>query len=143
MTRPQVLPDDIALLPASGIDIVVSMLEPAEAAEIGLATQANACASLGLTYLTHPIRDMHLPDPAPFAAFANNIAERLRGGAHIAVHCYASIGRSGLLACTVLGHFGYSSHTALAHVSKMRDQPVPDTTAQTDFLHQTMVTPSA
>lgn len=78
---------------------------------------------------------MHLPDPAAFAAFAADIAARLREGSRVAVHCHASIGRSGMLACLVLGHFGYSAPRALAHTSTMRGTPVPDTIAQTDFIH--------
>lgn len=136
MARPKVLPDDLKAIKTAGIDTVVSLLEPAEASNVGLAQQADTCATLGLTFLNHPIRDMHLPDPATFAPFSADIALRLRSGANIAIHCYASIGRSGMLACTVLGHFGYTADRALAHVSEMRGTDVPDTAAQTTFIQK-------
>lgn len=138
MARPQILPDDLGIVKKAGIDTVISLLEPAEAATVGLSRAAEACASLGLTFLTHPIRDMHLPDPAAFQLFAADIAARMRRGAQVAVHCHASIGRSGMLACTTLGHFGYTAPTALAHVSKMRGVPVPDTAEQATFIRQIM-----
>jgi len=138
MARPRTLTDDLTLVKAAGIDTVVSLLEPAEAASLGLAAQQEACAALDLTFLNHPIRDMHLPAPAAFAGFAADVAARLRSGAHVAVHCRASIGRSGMLVCTVLGHFGYDSAAALSHVSKMRGEAVPDTHEQTDFIKAIM-----
>lgn len=137
-TRPRVLPDDLETLKAAGIQTLVSLQEPQEAAAVGLKTQAQTCADIGIDFLNHPIRDMHLPDAAPFRSFAAALAARLQESDNIAIHCYASIGRSGMLACAVLGHFGYTSTTALAHVSKMRGTPVPDTAEQTAFIHKIM-----
>tara|TARA_R110000787_G_scaffold88799_11_gene188276 strand:+ start:2004 stop:2435 length:432 start_codon:yes stop_codon:yes gene_type:complete len=138
MARPRVLPGDLANARAAGVDTIVSLLEPAEAATIGLADELLICADLGITFLSHPIRDMRLPDPTAFASFTSDLATRLRGGAHIAVHCYASIGRSGMLACATLGHLGYTPEQAIKHVSERRGAPVPDTAEQTAFIHRIM-----
>lgn len=100
--------------------------------------EARVCADLGIIFLSHPVPDMHLPDPTPFRTLAADIANHLRSGANIAVHCYASIGRSGMLACATLGHFGYSSAEAIVHVSQMRGTPVPDTPEQAAFIHNIM-----
>ena len=121
---------------------VVSLLEPQEAATVGLSEQPRVCADLGLTFLNHPIRDMHLPEPFAFATFAKDIAHSIRGSDHVAVHCHASIGRSGMLTCAVLGHFGYTSDTALAHVTHKRGVTVPDTAEQTAFIHRIMSRPA-
>jgi len=136
MLRPQSLSDDLAAVKAAGVDTIVSLLEPQEAAKIGLSDQPDACAAIGLTYLNHPIRDMHLPTEGPFRLFASDIAARLHSGGHIAVHCFASIGRTGMLTCAVLGHFGYTAQRAQRHVSKLRGTPVPDTTEQYQFIKQ-------
>jgi len=136
MLRPQALSGDLMRVRRAGIDTVISLLEPAEAVELGLATQAQACASAGLTFLSFPIRDMHLPQPAAFATFTHDIVRRLRGGDAIAIHCHASIGRSGMLACCTLSHFGFSAADALRHTSARRGVPVPDTPAQTAFIHK-------
>ena len=134
MARPKVLPDDLLQIKSAGINTVISLLESTEATSIGLEQEATTCFTLGLTFLTHPVRDMHLPDPGPFAAFAADIAARMNTGAHVALHCYASIGRSGMLACCVLGHFGFDAERALHHVRLHRGVPVPDTAAQTAFI---------
>jgi len=136
--RPKVLPDDLAHLKRSGIDTLISLLELPEAAAVGLRDEAEGCAALGITFLNHSIRDMHLPEPESFTRFAAGVAQRLRDGSHIALHCHASIGRSGMLSCAVLGHFGFTPRTALAHVSKRRGVTVPDTKAQAAFIHHIM-----
>lgn len=138
MARPRLLPDDISAVRHAGVDTVISLLEPDEALRVGLSTQADSCDDLGITFLNHPIRDMSLPDPRTFAAFAAEVAERLRNGSNVALHCHASIGRSGMLACTVLGHFGHTAQTALTHVSKMRGTTVPDTAEQENFIRLAM-----
>lgn len=138
MTRPHALPDDIQTARAAGITTIISLLEPAEAAKIGLQDEAAACAANGITFLSHPIRDMHLPDPEAFTAFAKAIATRIQNGEHAALHCYASIGRSGMLTCAILAHFGFDAQSALHHVTKMRGTQIPDTPEQTAFIHEIM-----
>lgn len=134
MARPQDVLRDIAAVQNAGVDTIVSLLEPTEAVKFGLRDEADVCASMGITFLNHPIRDMHLPDPDSFAAFTPHLASRLQNGANIAVHCYASIGRSGMLTCSTLGHFGFDAEAALQLVSSKRGVPVPDTREQTTFI---------
>ena len=108
MARPQEVLADITSVRDAGIDTIVSLLEPTEAAKFGLKDEDEICVGLGMTFLSHPIRDMHLPDPDSFVVFTANLAERLMNGANIAVHCYASIGRSGMLTCSTLGRSRWS-----------------------------------
>ena len=138
MTRPTILPRDIQTAQAAGITTFVSLLEPDEAATLGLAQQADVCTRQGITFLNHPIRDMALPAHDAFQRFAEQIATRLRQGEHIALHCRASIGRSGMLTCATLAQFGYDAQTAITHVSKMRGTPIPDTPQQAAFIHDIM-----
>lgn len=135
MTRPATLFDDIKTAQAAGISTIISLLEPSEAAKAGLADEAQMCVAQGIIFLNHPIRDMHLPDPAAFRTFAGTIATRIKTGEHIALHCYASIGRSGMLTCAILTHFGFTAEDAIAHTSKMRGTQIPDTPEQTAFIH--------
>jgi protein-tyrosine phosphatase len=138
MARPQEVLADITSVRDAGIDTIVSLLEPTEAAKFGLKDEDEICVGLGMTFLSHPIRDMHLPDPDSFVVFTANLAERLMNGANIAVHCYASIGRSGMLTCSTLGHFDFDPEMALEHVSAKRGVPVPDTAEQAAFVHNTI-----
>ncbi|KEJ91088.1 putative protein-tyrosine phosphatase [Sulfitobacter donghicola DSW-25 = KCTC 12864 = JCM 14565] len=142
MARPLAIHRDLQAIQRSGVNTVVSLLEPTEAENVGLAKQGETCAELGLAFINHPIRDMHLPQPNSFAALAGGLASRMRNGEHVAVHCFASIGRSGMLSCAILGHFGYGPDTAIEHVSKMRGVPVPDTTEQAAFIREILEKPT-
>ncbi|MEP1768016.1 MAG: hypothetical protein ABJJ53_15430 [Sulfitobacter sp.] len=143
MMRPQNLLDDLTTVKAAGVNTIVSLLEQPEAQKAGLGSQPDACTALNLTYLNHPIRDMQLPDPDAFADFSANIAARLHAGAHVAVHCFASIGRTGMLTCTTLGHFGYDAASALSLVSQLRGVAVPDTPQQADFIKRMIAAQNA
>lgn len=134
MTRPA--PDaDLSAWRAAGIGTVVSLLEPDEAARLGIGNEKVMCRTAGLDYVNFPIPDMQLPDRAAFTTFASTLASRIRAGDHLAVHCRASIGRTGMLTCAVLGQFAYDASAALAHVSAARGVAVPDTPAQRAFIH--------
>ncbi|KIN74069.1 Dual specificity protein phosphatase [Sulfitobacter guttiformis KCTC 32187] len=135
------LHDDIKTTRSAGVTTLISLLEPDEAKRCGLEKEAEICNSFDITFQNYPIRDMHLPEPAAFAAFAEQIAIRIRAGENVALHCYASIGRSGMLTCAILGHFGYIGATAIAHTSKMRGQQIPDTPQQVEFITQIMEKP--
>lgn len=138
MARPVDLACDLRAVKGRGVTTIVSLLEPEEAAALSISEERAFCKTLGLRFLSHPVRDMHLPEAAPFRVFAARIAGQIRNGAHIAIHCRASIGRSGMLACLTLGHFGYGAARALAHVTSVRGCTVPDTGEQTAFIHEQM-----
>ncbi len=134
---------DLTAVQEQGVDTVLSLLDPSEAVLVGLVHQAGICAELGMTFLTHPVPDMQLPLFEPFEALLSNLSARLDEGAHIAVHCHASIGRSGILACCLLGRQqGISARDAIARVSIARGVPVPDTDEQVDFIRRILEQPS-
>lgn len=130
------LRDDLAHLATLGVCVVVSLLEPDEARELGLGDERPVCADLGLTFLAAPIPDRGLPEADAFAALALalDLAARLRAGAGVAAHCRAGIGRSGMAVCCILAAFGLSAEEARARVSRARGVAVPDTAEQAAFL---------
>ena len=119
---------------ARGITTLLCLLEPAEAASLGLADEAALCAAAGIAYLSHPIPDMQLPEPDAFAALIFGLAARIEQGTHLAVHCRASIGRSGMVGCCLLGTQGMDADSAIRAVSAARGLAVPDTAEQADFI---------
>lgn len=138
MTRPQNLPYDIETARDAGITTIISLLERDEAAAVGLQDEGEACTTNGITFLNHPIRDMQLPEPTPFIAFAATAATRIKNGEHTALHCHASIGRSGMLTCAILAHFGFAAGSAITHTSAKRGTQIPDTDAQAAFIRRIM-----
>jgi protein-tyrosine phosphatase/L-amino acid N-acyltransferase YncA len=73
---------------------------------------------------TFPIPDFGVPrDRDAFRALASDIATRLEKGEHVAIHCGAGIGRSGMLATCVLLALGLSLDEAIARVTAAGSHP--------------------
>jgi protein-tyrosine phosphatase len=124
---------------AEGIRTVVSLLEWDEAVELGLGNEEALCNSAGLHFISYPIPDRGVPGVrAGFAELVTSLAERLRGGDSVAVHCRAGIGRSGLVGACLLGQLGVAPDPAFAMLSRARGVTVPDTEAQAEWVREFM-----
>ncbi|MGH9604703.1 MAG: protein-tyrosine phosphatase family protein [Terracidiphilus sp.] len=125
------LRDELLRIERNGVQTLVSLLEPHEAELLGLAEEGPLAEEIGMEFLSHPIRDTRLPSSvAAFRSFAGGLADRLRGGDRIGVHCRASIGRATVAAACTLIHLGWQPGDAVAAVEKARCCPVPDTEEQ-------------
>jgi len=123
----------------SGILTVVSLLEGNEAIELELENEEALCNSAGLYFISYPIPDRGVPEVrAGFTELVTSLAERLRGGDSVAVHCRAGIGRSGLVSACVLGLLGVAPDAAFAMLSRTRGVAVPDTEAQAEWVREFM-----
>src|SRR5215510_13579008 len=84
MARPRAgdwLEDEIAGWRAAGIDIVVSLLEPAEIEELGLHQEPGLCRDQGMEFLSFPIPDRGVPSSASeAAALARHLAAGIAAG---------------------------------------------------------------
>ena len=118
-------------LRAAGVDLLVSLLPEAQAQDLELAAEAWTCQAAGLRFRQFPILDHALPPPGPGTeAFLEGLAAEVAGGASVAIHCWAGIGRSGLVAAAVLCLLGVEAGEALRRLSEARGFPVPETDAQ-------------
>jgi len=127
--------DEFSGIEAAGIEQVVSLLEAAEAFEVGLGDEQQVCNRHGLRFVPYPIRDRGLPSSAAgFALFTRKLYHEIAGGQSTVVHCRAGIGRAGLVAAGVLLHAGFEPVKAFEQVSKHRGVEVPDTDEQRSWL---------
>ena len=128
---PESLQRDMLQLRQGGIETVVSLLEEDEARWLGLAEEAHSATQAGLRFLSFPIRDVSVPaDMDAFRDFVKGLAERLRAGEKIGVHCRGSIGRSTITAACALIHLGWKPQAALNAIEAARGCPVPNTEEQ-------------
>jgi protein-tyrosine phosphatase len=134
MPRPRAgdwLVDEVAGWMAEGVDIVVSLLEPHEVAELDLKPLPATCRATGIQFVSFPIADRGVPQSMrETASLARAIVHALKAGQAVAVHCRAGIGRSALIAACVLGRCGYPVDRAFATIARARGVEVPDTEAQ-------------
>ncbi|WP_058187800.1 protein-tyrosine phosphatase family protein [Terracidiphilus gabretensis] len=129
------LEDEMRRLKQNGIDTLVSMLEPQEAASLGLAEEAARAHGAGLRFLSFPIYDRNLPsDTGAFREFVSGLAERLNSGERVGIHCRASIGRATIAGACTLIHLGWNPKAAIMAIETARRVPVPDTLEQTAWI---------
>jgi protein-tyrosine phosphatase len=125
------LDDEVAGLRESGIDVLVSTLEEAEAKELGLAEEAVAAFKAGVLFLNFPIPDRRVPgDKQAFADFLADLESLIAGGKRIGIHCRACIGRSSVLAASLLVRSGIPEQELWRRIEAARGMPVPDTAEQ-------------
>jgi protein-tyrosine phosphatase len=113
------------------VDVVVSLLTPAEQAELDLEDEASACQHQQLVFRALPIADRQIP-PHPAAAeqVIDEIARALTAGKHVAIHCRAGIGRSAMIGAAALVALGDTPEQTFATIEIARGLPVPDTPEQ-------------
>jgi protein-tyrosine phosphatase len=134
MPRPRAgdwLEDEVASWRGSGLDVIVSLLEDGEVAELGLQQEQELCEQAGLTFLRLPIPDRALPGSRQeVARLVEALVDRLRQGCGVGIHCRIGVGRSALIAACVLSARGMPLDAAWAAIAKARGLSVPDTAEQ-------------
>jgi protein-tyrosine phosphatase len=129
------LDDDMENLQRSGIGTLVSLLESHEAEWLGLGREGSLAECLGMLFLSHPIPDVHVPqDTESFRSFIEGLADRLRAGEKIGVHCRGSIGRATVTGACTLIQLGWKPRAALAAIEAARGCAVPDTEEQRSWI---------
>jgi protein-tyrosine phosphatase len=130
------LEDEAAGWRRAGLDVVVSLLEKEEAAQLELAREGDAVESNGMNFVSFPIPDRGVPASTPaVVSLLKKIVEALEEGKHVAIHCRQSIGRSGLIAAGVLMSSGIAAGKAIEVVSAARGMAVPETPEQLQWIH--------
>jgi protein-tyrosine phosphatase len=115
----------------AGVDVLVSMLQPDEAAELGLSTEAKLAPQEVFSSRSFPIPDRETPpSTAAFAEFVEELRAEVHARRSVAAQCRASIGRSSMLLAALLIAEGYTPDDAFRRLTKARGLQVPDTPDQ-------------
>jgi protein-tyrosine phosphatase len=129
------LTDETAAWREADVDIVISLLEPGEEAQFVLEREAAAAAATGIDFQSFPIPDRGVPaSNESVARLARKMLDALEKGKNVAVHCRQGIGRSGLIAASILVAVGTELAAALAAVAQARGVDVPETEEQRQWL---------
>jgi len=119
------------------VNVVISLLEHAENAQLDLNNESLLAESAGLQFISFPIPDRGVPASSNAAlAMLRNLAQVLEEGKRVAVHCRQGIGRSGLIAAGALVAAGSSPEEALRVVSLARGLTIPETPEQRRWVEQ-------
>lgn len=117
-----------------GVDVVVSLIEEFEIPNLA-AAEGALCEELGMEFFSFPMRDKTVPEAGGrFAQLARRLADRIGSGKAVAIHCRAGIGRSTMLAASVLILLGVDAAHALDMIAVARGIEVPETEAQRQWV---------
>ena len=131
------LGDETSAWREAGIDLVVSLLEPEEEAQLVLEGEAAAAAASGIDFRPFPIPDRGIPTSRESVAeLASDIVDARDLGKNVAVHCRQGIGRSGMIVGGVLVAAGTDLATALRTIKESRGLEVPETEEQQRWLSE-------
>lgn len=124
-----------------GADVLVSMMQPQEAAALGLGEEGEACGRAGIDFRNHPVQDHQTPpDREEAIVFARELLALAETGSGVVIHCYAGIGRSATMAATVMLLSGFSLEEACRRISQARRLRTPETPAQLQWLAEVTTT---
>jgi protein-tyrosine phosphatase len=131
------LDDEMLALREAGIDIVVSVLQRAEAAAVGLGSEEASATRAGIEFISFPIPDRGVPTNLDqFADFLADLEGRVAQGKRIGIHCFGCIGRSPLVLASLLIRSGIPAAEAWSQIETARGSPVPDTLVQLEWVNR-------
>jgi protein-tyrosine phosphatase len=129
------LADELTALRELRVDTLVSLLTVEELSELDLAAEPDLARAVGLDFHSFPIPDYTVPRlHADTVDFIDQLAAAVQTGRTIAVHCRMGIGRSSLIAASVLTTLGIAPSEAFARITAARGRPVPDTDEQRQWV---------
>ena len=131
------LDDEASAWQQADIDVVVSLLEDDEAAQLDLLHERQAAEHHAINFISFPIPDRGVPASSQEAvSLIARIGAQLEAGKNVAVHCRQGVGRSGMIAAGVLVTSGTSPEEAMQAVSSARGAEVPETFEQRQWMEQ-------
>jgi protein-tyrosine phosphatase len=138
MPAPKLLEDgsfDLQTLTKNKVHCVISLLSESDALHLGLIDEKNLLKALHIDFIHFPINDFGTAEKEDdFIALAKLLHKKIEDQQILAIHCWAGIGRSSLLAGAILILMGMDSNEVFSHISKYRKQEVPDKQSQALWL---------
>ncbi|MFX1706796.1 protein-tyrosine phosphatase family protein [Chitinophaga sp. CC14] len=129
------LESEIVYLKRQQVKVLVSLLEAHEIRELELKKEESYCVQHEITYVNFPVRDRGIPDSSlKTNSFITTLAAEIDAGHSVCIHCRMGIGRSSIIAGSILLLKGHSFKGLLEKIGAVRGLKVPDTIEQEQWL---------
>src|SRR5271169_4755747 len=129
------LEDEVKGWKSAGVNVVASLLEPEEVEALDLNEEEKLSSTNGIAFLSFPIPDRKVPGSYTDALnFLRELEKELVTGKNVAVHCRQGLGRSAIIAASLLELAGLDTETAIDRVSVARGYTVPETVEQAGWV---------
>ncbi|RFS21432.1 protein tyrosine phosphatase [Chitinophaga silvatica] len=128
------LEEEIIHLKKQKVTHLVSLLEKEEIRELELSHEEAYCSKHAITFLHFPIKDRSIPIHPK--EFIKRLSANFCEGATIAIHCRMGIGRSSIIAGSLLLMNDYKVEDVFDYISRKRGLKVPDTEEQIKWLKE-------
>ena len=129
---------DLTLLASNGATDLVTLIGEDEREKLGVSALQQLAMDKGLSWREFPITDRTAPTSgrqAEFDQLLDELLADLAAGQRIAIHCQAGLGRTGLLAASLLVRSGTGPDDAIALVRSARPGSI-ETSGQEDFIRK-------
>lgn len=129
------LKDEICHLKNNGVNILVSLLERDEINELKLDDEERLCEAENIFYINFPIPDREAPNHNIDAdKLVEILTKKVDEGQSIVIHCRMGIGRSSIIAASILLKYNLKAKDIIENISAIRGLKVPDTDKQWKWL---------
>jgi protein-tyrosine phosphatase len=129
------LGDEILHWKRDGVTTVVSLLTEDEDSDLDLSNEASEVKQSGMSFLRFSIQDRHPPESeSAVTSFLEALSRELGSGKNVVIHCRQGIGRSGLMAASLLIMKGLTPGAAIDSVSAARGTEIPETAEQRGWI---------
>jgi len=131
------LPGFIQYLKSRDVNVMVSLLQFEEINSFSLVNEGFECEAQAIDFINFQIKDHSTPQFfVPFNHLIEKLCKEIKKDRNIAIHCYAGIGRTGIIAASLLIKMGMQVDEALIALSQTRGLRVPETLQQITWLHR-------
>ena len=127
---------DILHYKSLGVTKILCLLESQEIKHLGLENQEALCISHSLLYQNVPIVDRGVPELSLLKTLIPQLLDEIEKGAHLAIHCYGGVGRTGTVANCLLIASGMSATQALDKIHQSRQCKSPNIPEQIQCINE-------
>ena len=129
------LEDEINHLKNSEVSVLVSLLERGEICDLKLEEEERLCKAKDITYISFPIADRDIPkQKGDIDDLIDLLTAKIDNGFSAVIHCRMGIGRSSIIAASVLLKYKLKTKDIMETICSIRGLKVPDTDEQLSWL---------